>query len=183
MGADGAPPELERIPKQHRTNWRAQPHKKTILFEHKYQAALLWFLLTAQRGGQLLFQGKIATIVQPNLVGRGQYCMQLSDTPDHRLALNKQTDHSHQSLNVALVCTLEADLYQSDQEAPAMNAASRLARRQGESLVKNLREYSELAVAGVGAPGRYVDTMPSILPWAQSLSYIQPSKVRAVPRI
>lgn len=62
-----------------------------------------------------------------------------------------------------------------------MNAASRLARRQGESILKHLREYSELAVAGVGAPGRYVDTMPTVLPWTQSLSFIQPSKVCAVP--
>ena len=63
-----------------------------------------------------------------------------------------------------------------------MNAASRLARRQGESILKHVREYSELAVAGVGAPGRYVDTMPTVLPWTQSLSFIQPSKVRAVLR-
>jgi hypothetical protein len=58
----------------------------------------------------------------------------------------------------------------------------RLARRQGELLVKHLREYSELAVAGVGAPGRYVDTMPTVLPWSQALSYIQPSKVPSVPK-
>jgi Insulinase (Peptidase family M16) len=57
----------------------------------------------------------------------------------------------------------------------------RLARRQGESLVTRLREFSELAVAGVGAPGRYVETMPTVLPWSQALSYIQPSKVLLVP--